>query len=90
MQFPSFIKGLRSLKAWIFILPGLATVVAGVASFWIVVDFPDTSKFITAAERECIIQGLEEDGQFGAEGGKFKTKYLWQSLRDPKTYLSSE
>ena len=31
--------------AWIFILEGLATVVAGAASFFIVQDFPDTASF---------------------------------------------
>ena len=37
--------------AWIFILEGLATVLAGVASFWIIQDFPDTAKFLSEAER---------------------------------------
>ena len=30
--------------AWIFILEGLITVLAGAASFWIIQDFPDTDR----------------------------------------------
>ena len=38
--------------AWIFILEGLLTVVAGAMSFWIIQDFPDTAKFLTEEESE--------------------------------------
>lgn len=37
--------------AWIFILEGLATVVAGLFSYWIIQDFPDTAKFLSEEER---------------------------------------
>ena len=30
--------------AWIFILEGLATVLVGIAAFWLVYDFPETAK----------------------------------------------
>lgn len=73
--------------SWIFILEGLVTIVAGILSFWIIVDFPDTATFITEAERKCVMEGLEEDGQFSVKGESFKLKYVWQSLRDKKTYL---
>ena len=36
--------------AWIFILEGLVTVMAGLASFWIVQDFPDRAKFLNDEE----------------------------------------
>ena len=36
--------------AWIFILEGLITVVAGFLSFWIIQDFPDNAKFLSDAE----------------------------------------
>ncbi|KIJ55285.1 hypothetical protein M422DRAFT_73264 [Sphaerobolus stellatus SS14] len=73
--------------SWIFILEGLVTVVAGIMSFWIIVDFPDTAKFITEEERKCIIEGLEQDGQFSARGETFKIKHVWKSLRDWKTWI---
>lgn len=75
--------------AWIFILEGLVTVVAGVASFWIIQDFPETAKFLTEVERTAVIRRLQHDDQFSAAGEKFQAKYLWQSLTDWKTWLSS-
>ncbi|KAF8586052.1 MFS general substrate transporter [Ramaria rubella] len=74
--------------AWIFILEGLVTIVAGGLSFWIIQDFPDTAKFLTDAERKFIIQRLHDDGQFSISGETFQMKYVWQSLRDGKTWLS--
>ncbi|KAG5647846.1 hypothetical protein DXG03_007770 [Asterophora parasitica] len=73
--------------AWIFILEGLATVVAGAASFWIIQDFPDTAKFLTEAERTVVIRRLQSDDQFSAAGEKLKLKYILMSLRDWKTWL---
>ena len=75
--------------AWIFILEGLATVVAGFLSFWIIQDFPDNAKFLTDAERTVVIRRLQSDGQHSAEGEKLKMKYILQSLSDWKTYLTS-
>ncbi|KAF8586060.1 MFS general substrate transporter [Ramaria rubella] len=73
--------------AWIFILEGLLTVIAGGFSFWIIQDFPDTARFLTDAERKLAIQRLKNDGQFSVNGETFKVKYVWQSLRDVKTWL---
>jgi len=36
--------------AWIFILEGLATVIAAVFSYRLIQDFPDTAKFLTEEE----------------------------------------
>ncbi|TFY63769.1 hypothetical protein EVJ58_g3075 [Rhodofomes roseus] len=33
--------------AWIFIIEGLVTVVAGAVSYWIIQDFPDNARFLT-------------------------------------------
>lgn len=76
--------------AWIFILEGLATVVAGFLSFWIVQDFPDSAKFLTNAERTVVIRRLQMDDQYSAAGEKFRAKYIWQSFSSWKTYLTSE
>ncbi|TRM57905.1 major facilitator superfamily domain-containing protein [Schizophyllum amplum] len=73
--------------AWIFILEGLATVIAGVVSFWIIQDFPDTAKFLSDAERAVIIRRLQADDQFSAAGEKLKMKYIWQSFADWKTWV---
>ncbi|GLB41654.1 putative MFS general substrate transporter [Lyophyllum shimeji] len=73
--------------AWIFILEGLATVLAGIASFWIIQDFPDTAKFLTEAERTVVIRRLQGDDQFSAAGEKLRMKYILKSFADWKTWL---
>lgn len=37
-----------------------------------------------------VIRRLRADMQFSAGGEQFKTKYVWQSLKDWKTYIASE
>lgn len=76
--------------AWIFILEGLATVVAGAASFFIIQDFPDSAKFLNEVERTFVIRRLQEDDQSSAVGEDLKMKSIWQSLLDWKTWLGSE
>ncbi|KAL1758198.1 major facilitator superfamily domain-containing protein [Schizophyllum commune] len=73
--------------AWIFILEGLATVLAGIISFWIIQDFPDTAKFLTPAERAVVIRRLQADDQFSAAGEQLKMKYIWKSFADWKTWV---
>ncbi|KAF8269763.1 major facilitator superfamily domain-containing protein [Lactarius quietus] len=73
--------------AWIFILEGLATVVAGAASFFIIQDFPDTARFLSEAERAMVIRRLQDDDQFSAGGEKFKIRNIVNSLKDWKTWL---
>ncbi|SJL04038.1 related to allantoate permease [Armillaria ostoyae] len=75
--------------AWIFILEGLLTVVAALASYWIIQDFPDTAKFLSEAERTVVIRRLQADCQFSAAGEKFKMKYIKQSLLDWKPWAGS-
>jgi len=57
-------------------------------SFWIVEDFPEIAKFLTEPERTFVIRRLKDDGQFSAGGEAFSMKYVWQSFRDPKTWLA--
>jgi MFS family permease len=73
--------------AWIFILEGLATVVAGAVSFFIIQDFPDTASFLSEAERAMVIRRLQGDDQFSAGGEKFKVQNVISSLKDWKTWL---
>ena len=37
-----------------------------------------------------VIRRLRADMQFSAGGEQFSTKYIWQSLKDWKTYIASE
>lgn len=73
--------------SWIFIIEGLATIVAGAFSFWLVEDFPDTATFLTEAERTFVVRRLQEDGQFSAAGEKLRLKSIIKSLVDWKTYV---
>ena len=72
--------------AWIFILEGLATVILGIISFWMVHDFPDEAKFLSDVDRRRVLRRLKEDQQSSAEHEEFKLDYLWATLRDWKTY----
>ncbi|KAH6916849.1 major facilitator superfamily domain-containing protein [Coprinopsis sp. MPI-PUGE-AT-0042] len=74
--------------AWIFILEGIATVVLAVASFWIIQDFPDTARFLSDEERAFVIRRLQDDTKVSASGETFRKEWIWQSLRDWKTYVA--
>ncbi|KAI0318574.1 MFS general substrate transporter [Amylostereum chailletii] len=73
--------------AWIFILEGLATVLAGVVSFWIIQDFPDTAKFLSEPERAVVVRRLQSDNQYSAAGENLKFRNLWKSITDWKTWI---
>lgn len=72
--------------AWIFILEGLATVLVGIASYWLVHDFPDDAKFLSEPERQRVIRRLKADNQSSAEHEEFKMSYFWASVKDWKTW----
>ncbi|PYH76906.1 MFS transporter [Aspergillus uvarum CBS 121591] len=76
--------------AWIFILEGLATVVIGVLSYWLVYDFPDRAAFLSEDERKRVLQRLAADKQAsGLREHEFKTAYIWASVKDSKTWFGS-
>lgn len=75
--------------AWIFILEGLATVVIGVISIWMVHDFPDEATFLSDVDRARVIRRLKADQQSSAEHEDFKMEYFWASVKDWKTWLSA-
>ena len=87
--------------AWIFILEaslpsvqscnsnrnqGLATIVIGAISFWMVHDFPDEATFLSEPDRQRVIRRLKADKQSSAEHEMFKMDYAWATLKDWKTY----
>ncbi len=74
--------------AWIFILEGLLTVLFGIASFWMVHDFPAEAKFLTPDDRARMIRRLRADNQSSAEKESFEWSYLWSSLGDWKMWLA--
>ncbi|KAK1770131.1 major facilitator superfamily domain-containing protein [Phialemonium atrogriseum] len=80
------IGGLRGW-AWIFVLEGLLTIVIGVASFWMVHDFPDEATFLSGDDRNRVIRRLKLDQQASANSEEFKISFLWDSLADWKMWL---
>lgn len=46
---------------WIFIIEGLATVVAATASKFLIVDWPETAAFLNNEERELLLSRLKTD-----------------------------
>lgn len=73
--------------AWIFILEGLATVLVGIASFWMVYDFPDEATFLSVDDRQRVLRRLKADQQSSAEHEAFRMEYFWASVKDWKTWL---
>lgn len=49
--------------AWIFIIEGGFTVLIGIASFWVLQDFPVSAKFLTEDERECALCMIRADSK---------------------------
>ena len=73
--------------AWIFILEGLATILIGIASFWMVFDFPDLATFLSPDDRRRVVRRLKADQQSSAEHEDFRMSYFWASVKDWKTWL---
>jgi nitrate/nitrite transporter NarK len=84
----ALMKGIggKSGWSWIFILEGLATIIVGVVSYWMVHDFPDEARFLNAQDRARVIRRLKLDNQSSAEHEEFKMSYFWASVKDWKTY----
>ncbi|KAF2708559.1 MFS nicotinic acid transporter-like protein Tna1 [Pleomassaria siparia CBS 279.74] len=72
--------------AWIFILEGLATILVGIVSYWMVHDFPDSATFLTVDDRARVIRRLKADKQSSAEHESFQMSYFWASVKDWKTW----
>lgn len=60
--------GMRGWK-WLFIIEGLIAVVIGIVGFFVIPDFPATTKFITGVHREVAVIRLERQGKNNAGTG---------------------
>ncbi|KAL6365812.1 hypothetical protein LRP88_00389 [Fusarium phalaenopsidis] len=70
---------------WIFIL-GIATVVVAVAAYWFIENYPDTSNFLTKAERTFIHERLAADSD-AIRQEQFSWVAVREALRDPSCWL---
>ncbi|KAH1327098.1 hypothetical protein KXX16_006424 [Aspergillus fumigatus] len=71
---------------WIFILEGLATIVVAVIAKFIVVDWPETARFLNEDERALLLRRLAQD-QGEARMDRLDKKSLRRAFSDPKIYL---
>jgi len=78
---------------WIFILEGLATVVVGFISFFMIFDYPETASFLTKDEREWVInrlrnQNVDVRGRQIVEEQTFSWKYVRDAFTDWQVYVA--
>ncbi|KAF9435583.1 hypothetical protein BGZ76_005957 [Entomortierella beljakovae] len=71
---------------WIFILEGVPTILCAIMAYFLLPDFPATSKFLTEEEKELTIKRLKIDA-----GPATSTEFSWQQFyavyKDWKVYF---
>ncbi|GAA5969811.1 hypothetical protein JCM3765_002193 [Sporobolomyces pararoseus] len=75
--------------AWIFILEGLITFLAGILAIFAIADYPTTCKWLNDEEREWIAYRLATDGSSVGEGHDVKSRYIWDAFKDWQIYVST-
>ena len=77
----------RQLTAFrIFIIEGLATIIAAVFAKFLVVDWPAKAKFLTEEERALLFRRLDKDGGF-AKMGRLDLKAVKRTFSDWKIWI---
>ncbi|PGH05375.1 hypothetical protein AJ80_08343 [Polytolypa hystricis UAMH7299] len=71
---------------WIFIVEGLITVVFAVAAKFLIVDWPETAKFLTEEERALLISRLAGESK-DANMSRLDKPALKRSFSDLKIYI---
>lgn len=80
--------GIRGYSGWrwIFILEGLVTVVVAVIAKFLIVDWPETSRFLNNEERALLLYRLSED-RGDARMDRLDRPALKRVFGDLKIYL---
>jgi len=75
--------GVGGLEAWswIFIIDGIATIVFGFITAFIMVDYPHTAKFLTEEERSYLVQRQWGDAAQGEEDHGV-AQQVWAAITD--------
>ena len=73
---------------WVFIIEGLATIVFAVVSKFLIVDWPENAKFLTAEERQILLRRLSEDVS-QVRMDRFDVKARRRTFGDWKIYIGS-
>ncbi|ORZ16395.1 major facilitator superfamily domain-containing protein [Absidia repens] len=66
------VGGMRGWR-WLFVLEGIITLLIGVASYWILPDYPSNTKWLTEEERDLAIRRLGHAAP--------KEKFSWDGVR---------
>ncbi|KAG1850813.1 MFS general substrate transporter [Suillus subalutaceus] len=85
-----YMGGMEGLEAWswIFMLEGLATIVVAIIAFFVLVDFPDTAKFLTPEERAFVVwRKVKYDNSSVGEEERFASRHVWAAFRDWQVWL---
>lgn len=80
------IRGLSNWR-WIFILEGILTSMVGVASFFLVSDFPSEAKWLSEKEKQIVLE--RTDVRRTAATGRVTRLDLAEFFKDPKNYLGA-
>ncbi|KAJ3484973.1 hypothetical protein NLI96_g5276 [Meripilus lineatus] len=73
--------------SWIFIIEGAATVAVGILSFFVLVDFPSTAKFLTPEERAYVIWRKKYDNSSVGEEEHFEMRHLFAAFTDWQVWI---
>jgi hypothetical protein len=84
-------NGLGGYQSWryIFIIEGLATIVLGVASYWIIVDSISDAKFLNSDEKNWLNWRKAVDSGKAGEAQTITAKFVLAACTDWQVYLSS-
>lgn len=74
---------------WIFILEGLATVLLGVACFFLLIDTPDLSPWLTEKEKKYLAleHFIKNGGLFGEKNKQNNWKVFLEVIADWKLWV---
>ncbi|KAI3332149.1 pantothenate transporter [Xylariaceae sp. AK1471] len=71
---------------WLFLVEAIATIVVGVAIWFLLPDFPETASWLTAKEKAFVQARLPENAPRASEEN-FKLKEIWVALKDKRLWL---
>jgi ACS family tartrate transporter-like MFS transporter len=80
------LDGLFGLRGWqvMYIAEAIPTVVIGVITFFVLTDYPEQAKFLTADERDWLVAKIAAERR-ATEA--VRTYTLWQAMYNPKVLL---
>ncbi|KAI8801779.1 major facilitator superfamily domain-containing protein [Cladochytrium replicatum] len=71
---------------WVFLLEGLPTILFGVATWWVLPDFPSTAKFLTDRERKIANERLKREN-VDPDEVEFSWHQFTSTVSDAKVWI---